>query len=173
VLKPLLQGLGAFALVGVLMLGGWALTSATPQVPRHAPAAGSAVERSAGPEGGHAPPAAADDRTRARPAALRAAVAQARDVPLAPAAPGVSLSSVAAPGAGAARRSGAPPPLRREPYQDAEARRRADAARQLADRRRAEQLLQAELARQSAAAKRAEEAGRVADRAQEDAGGDE
>lgn len=39
VLKPLLLGLGAVAVVGVLMLGGWALTDGSPDAPpRQAPA---------------------------------------------------------------------------------------------------------------------------------------
>ena len=55
VLKPLLMGLGAFAVVGLLMLGGWALTSATPEVPeRQAPAAAGHAEPGPGAARGRA-----------------------------------------------------------------------------------------------------------------------
>jgi hypothetical protein len=166
---PLLLGLGALALVGLLMLGGWALTSATPEVPRHVPAA-----RPAGEAGAGGPAPVADDRVRAgggqRPNAVRGAGVQARDALTEPARPSSPPSSVAAPAAGAARRASAPPePLRREPSDAAAARRaEVEAARQLADRLRAEQLRQAELARQAEAAKRAEEARRAAEHAQDD-----
>jgi hypothetical protein len=164
---PLLLGLGALALVGLLMLGGWALTSATPEVPRHVPAAR--------PAGGAAP--AADDRVqpggRQHPTAGPAPDVQRRGARAEPARPSSPPPVAAAPAAaaGAARRTSAPPePLRREPDSDAAAARRAEveAARQLADRLRAEQLRQAELARQAEAAKRAEEARRAAERTQDD-----
>jgi hypothetical protein len=168
---PLLLGLGALALVGVLMLGGWALTSATPQVPRHVPAARSA----AGARGDASAPAA-DDRARAGGAPRPDPVhARARDARTQPARPGSPPPGAAAPApapvavAGAAHRTSAPSqPLRREPDSDAGAVRRAEAARQLADRLRAEQLRQAERARQAEAAKRADDAGRAAERAQDD-----
>jgi hypothetical protein len=164
---PLLLGLGAFALVGLLMLGGWALTSATPEVPRHVPAAR--------PAGGAAP--AADDRVQPaggqHPTAGPAPDVQRRDARAEPARPSSPPPGAAAPAAaaGAARRTSAPPePLRREPDSDAAAARRAEveAARQLADRLRADQLRQAELARQAQAAKRADDARRAAERTQDD-----
>jgi FtsZ-interacting cell division protein ZipA len=175
---PLLLVVGAFALVSLLMLGGWALTSGTPDVPaRQAPAAGSA----AGAGSGDASDRAEEQSQRAGDGAKPvnreqedtsgAEAARARDLTRR-ARQRIPHSGAAGPAA--ARRSAGrqAQPLRSAPDQAAAERRRAEEAKRLADLRRAEQLRQAELARQEAA-KRAEEAKRAADRAAEDAGADE
>jgi hypothetical protein len=180
VLKPLLlMGLGAFALVGLLMLGGWALTSATPDVPeRQAPAAAGQAEPGSAARGrasGQSQQAGAGAQpvTREQKDAVRdGAAAPARDLARR-ARQRVPRSSAA--GSAAASHSSEPtlPPLRRDQDQPAEARARADAAQQLAGRRRAERLRREEIARQADAAKRADEAAQATERAREQSGADD
>jgi hypothetical protein len=167
--------LGAFAVVSLLMLGGWALTSGTPDVPaRPAPAASPA----SGAAGGRAEEQAqqTDDGaqlvSREQEDAGGAEAARARDLARR-ARQRIPLSTGAA-GPAAARRSAGPEAqsLRRAPDQAAAERQRAEEAKRLADLRRAEQLRQAELARQAEAAKRAEQAKRAADGAPDEGGAD-
>ena len=176
-LKPLLIGLGAVAVVGLLMLGGWALTSATPDVPtRQAPAAaghaqpGSRAAR--GRPGGRSQKA----RAEAQPAA-RGAVREQTEA-AAPERARQRLPHGSAAASAAARRgsgAGEPSvqPLRRDDEQAAEDRARAVAAQQLAERRRAERLRREELGRREAAAKRADEAAQAIERAREQSGVDD
>jgi hypothetical protein len=183
VLKPVLLGVGAFALVGLLMLGGWALTSATPDVPeRQAPAAtagaGPATGAASGRTGGqsHQAGEGAQRVKREQEDAIRGdAAGRARD--LARRARQRTPQSSAAGPADALHSSSisGPPlePLRRDQEQAADERARADAAQRLAERRRAERLRRDEIARQADAAKRADEAEQAAERAQEERGGDD
>jgi hypothetical protein len=178
VLKPLLVVLGAFAVVGVLMLGGWALTSATPDGPaRPAPAAGSDAGRVPAPAPGGAVRRAgersqpAGDRAqpaeREQEAAIRDDTARARD--LARRTRQRSPQSGAAGSATAPRvnRPQVPPP---RPAQDDAA---AERLRVVEAERRADQLRRAELARRAEAARRAEEAKRAADVLDDVGGGDD
>jgi hypothetical protein len=173
---PLLLVLGAFALLGVLMLGGWALTSGTPDVPaREAPAAGSAAgsgaagargEQRSRQTGGGAQPADREQQDAG------GAEARARDLAR-QVRQRLPLSGVA--GSATARRSTTERPalpLRRGDDGEAAQRRRAAEAARLAELRRAEQLRWAERAREEAA-ERAEEAERGAGKAPDAGGGDE
>jgi hypothetical protein len=162
---PLLLVLSALALLGVLMLGGWALTSGTPDVPaREAPAPAAGPAAGSGAAGGRVDGQSQQAGDGAQPAdreqedASGAEAARARDLARR-ARQRIPLSGAA--GSAAARRSAErrPQPLRRDD-QAAAARRRAAEAQRLADLRRAEQLRQAELARQ-AAEERAEDAMRA------------
>lgn len=175
-LKPLLMGLGAVAVVGLLMLGGWALTSATPDVPeRQAPAAAGQAEPGSGAARGRAggrqrAGAGAQPVTRKQADAVGdEAAANAPDL----ARQRIPQSSAA--GSAAASHGSEPPfrPLRRDQDQAAEERARSDAAQQLAERRRAERLRRDRIARQADAAKRADEAAQATERAREQSGADD
>jgi hypothetical protein len=178
VLKPLLMGLGAFAVVGLLMLGGWALTSATPDVPeRQAPAAAGQAEPGSGAarrRAGRQQRAGAG----AQPVTRKQADAVGDEAAIAPelarrARQRIPRSSAA--GSAAASHGSEPPfrPLRRDQDQAAEERARSDAAQQLAERRRAERLRRDRSARQADAAKRADEAAQATERAREQSGADD
>jgi hypothetical protein len=174
VLKPLLVVLGAFAVLGVLMIGGWALTSATPDAPRRdAPAAASGATQGTRSTGGRSrqrlerAPAVAPRQ----PDATRAAAAPVRDL-RARRAPAAARPSAAA-GTASPWRSARPLPLRAEGDEAAEERARADAVRRLADLRRAERRRQDEIARRADAEERAEEAERAAEQAQDEEPGGE
>jgi type IV secretory pathway VirB10-like protein len=169
VLKPLLLGMCAVAVVGVLMLGGWALTGRTPDAPpRQAPASGVTAEGPSrvGERAGTPSQEAAEvaqprvqqdavrEDTRVRDLARRA---QQRS----------SLSGVA--GQAPVRRRAGPRAPSLSPAQDAAKRRRAAEAARL----RAERRAQDERTRRMQAAARAEEAEEAADRARNDADPDE
>ena len=180
-LKPLLMGLGAFAVVGLLMLGGWALTSATPEVPeRQAPAAAGHAEPGPGAARGRAGGQPRQAGAGAQPVARRQedavrdeAAAPARDL-AGRARQRIPQAHAAGPAAASSHSSDPPvQPLRRDADQAAGERARADAAQQLAERRRAERLRRDEIARQADAAKRAEEAAQATERAREQSGADD
>lgn len=195
-LKPLLLIFGVVAVVGSLMLGGWALTNVTPDVPsKPAPPAGSDAEAT----GGSAAKAGSTDRQaqrtgqgsqayeRARAEALRENAARARNV---------QARRVRRSAGGPkhddserAKRNGSEEaqPLRAERAaeaqerrqadveqgREAEERRRADAARRSGERLRAEQVRQADAARQAEAARQAAAAKRAADQTPDEQGADD
>lgn len=163
-LKPLLLVLGAVALVGVLMLGGWALTAGSPDVaPRQAPAPDRATDGASGAAERAGEPSQRQAGDVAQPREQQDVVAQdarARDVARRPRQRS-SLTGAAAP-TPARRRAGRRAPSLR-PAQDATNQQRAVEAARLADRRRAE------VARRTEVARRAEEAKQAADRARDDA----
>lgn len=180
-LKPLLLVLGAVALVGVLMLGGWALTGGSPDVPpRQAPAVGFATEGASGaaeraakqPQqaGEGALPHGQQDALRGGQQDAVREDTRARDLARRVERRG-SLSGAAGPAP--VRRGAGPQAPSPWPAHDAAERQRADEAARLADRRRAERRAQDELARRTEAATRAEEAKQAADRARNDAVSDE
>jgi len=167
--KPLPLVLGLVAVVAALMLGGWALTSGAPDVPRgSAPAAGSDADAKRDATGG----------TGARSGSTGRRAQQAGHGPQAPGRkPAEAIRPTGAKARGAAQSSGEPSDerarrngggraqrLRAEQAREAKQRRQSDATRRSAERRRAEQLRQENAARQAQAARRAEEA----KRAQED-----
>lgn len=171
-LKPLLLVLGAAALVGVLMLGGWALTGGSPDVsPRQAPAAGFAAESASG-AAEHAGEQSQQAVEGTQPGEQQDAVrddTRARDLPRRQ--QRTSLAGAAGP-APVRRRAGPQAPSL-WPVHDAVERRRADDAARLADHQRAERHARDQRARRTEAATRAEEAEQAADRARNDAGRDE
>ncbi|MEA2224242.1 MAG: hypothetical protein QOH83_2618 [Solirubrobacteraceae bacterium] len=175
-LRSLLLVLGAVALVGVMMLSGWALTDGSRDVPprQAAPTDGFAGEDASGAaeRAGKLPPQAGEGATP--PAEQQDAVREdvrARDV--ARRAQQRSSLSRAAGAAGPApvRRSAGPhAPSLRPAADDAVERQRTDEAARLADRQRAEQRARDQLARRAEAAARAKEAEQAADRARINAG---
>ena len=175
---PLLLVLGAFALVSLLMLGGWALTSGTPDVPaRQAPSARPAAGSGSGAAGRRAEAQAQGTGAGAQPVSREledagsAEAARARDLARR-ARQRIPLPGAAGPAADRRSAGRQTQPLRATGDPDAAERRRAEEAKRLADLRRAERRRQAELARQ-AAEERAEEAQRASDRAPEDGSADE
>jgi hypothetical protein len=176
VMNPLLLVLAIVAVVGLLMLGGRALTSGAPQVPAgHQPAPSAGATTSTSSDGGQsgAAQAVAPAGRQVREAAPPRSAARVLETQ--PAGQDGNTAPRAAGPVGAVRRSArrAAPPQRTQDEQAAE-RAGAQAAAQQAALRRAEQLRQAEIARQADAAKRAEAAERAAQRAGDDdeAGGE-
>ncbi|MGI9096894.1 MAG: hypothetical protein ACR2H2_00070 [Solirubrobacteraceae bacterium] len=170
--KPLPLVLGLVAVVVALMLGGWALTSGTPDVPRGStPAAGSDADAKRDAAGGHeARSGSTGQRTQQAGQGTQARERKQADAVGADAAKAEGAAqSIGGPsddGSERARRDGGERAqrLRAEQAREAEQRRQSDATRRSAERRRAEQLRQENAARQAQAARRAEEA----KRAQED-----
>jgi hypothetical protein len=176
VLKPLPLVLGLVAVVAALMLGGWALTSGTPDVPSSSTPAASDVDAERDATGGGAARPGSAERAaqqagqgtqvpeRKQGEAIGTSAAMARDVQSQGAAPRAGGPSDD--GSEHARRTGRDRAQRQraEQARASEERRRSDATRRSAERRRAEQLGQESAARRAQAARRAEEAKRAQER---------